>query len=109
VGDRLLWAFTTNHDVEFEITTLLHHPQNPTSTAQNGTTTNGTSPADSHQSTVVWPKITLTSLMKTPEYGRIQCRTAGTYCIAFRNASSHSWFSAKIHYHWELVKAGGVK
>jgi len=74
-GQQLLWHFTANGDVEFEIVYSV-----------DGGKTEET----------VWPRITLTSL-RAPEQGKILCKRAGQYHVRFTNSSS-GWLPLKLHY-----------
>jgi len=72
-GQKLIWYFTVNSDITFEIVYA--------------------GPNGEEQ---VWPKVTLTSL-KTPEIGHLICHRNGNYLLRFANVSS-SWLSSKLHY-----------
>ncbi|KAI1720789.1 CRAL/TRIO domain-containing protein [Ditylenchus destructor] len=78
-GQKLLWLFTVNSDITFEIVHFAEGKEN-----------------DANETTVVWPKITLTYL-KTPEHGFIECKNTGEYRVKFTNVS-FSWLSAKLQY-----------
>ncbi|VDL64388.1 unnamed protein product [Nippostrongylus brasiliensis] len=67
---RLIWNFTINGDVEFEIVRR-----------------------EAGKEFHVWPKITLTSL-KLPEYGSVVV-TPGEYVLRFRNPTT-TWFPVKV-------------
>ncbi|KAK6059311.1 Emp24/gp25L/p24 family protein [Cooperia oncophora] len=67
---RLIWNFTINGDVEFEIVRR-----------------------DAGKEVKIWPKITLTSL-KLPEYGNVTV-IPGAYVVRFKNPST-TWFTVKV-------------
>ncbi|KAI6190169.1 CRAL-TRIO domain-containing protein [Aphelenchoides bicaudatus] len=73
---KLVWQFTVNSDITFEIVW------------------SGTESQPDYQN--VWPKVTLTSL-KTPEIGSLICPKTGIYRLRFANVSS-SFFSSKLQY-----------
>ncbi|VDM26219.1 unnamed protein product [Toxocara canis] len=75
-GQSLVWHFTVNGDVEFEVVRL-----------------------DGNSETVMWPKITLTTL-KSPEQGAIVCKR-GDYRLRFVNPTN-TWIPLKVHYVIEL-------
>jgi hypothetical protein len=77
-GQILLWQFTVNCDVTFDIAQV--HKQEENDLPER----------------VVWPKITLTSL-KTPEHGFIKITETGTYRLRFLDVSS-SWLASKLNY-----------
>ncbi|TKR77616.1 hypothetical protein L596_018551 [Steinernema carpocapsae] len=74
-GQHLLWHFTINGDIDFEIVY----------SADGGKTEES-----------VWPRITLTSL-KAPEQGKIVCKRTGQYHARFTN-STGGWIPVKLHY-----------
>ncbi|KAI6185336.1 Cellular retinaldehyde-binding triple function domain containing protein [Aphelenchoides besseyi] len=76
-GQKLIWLFTVNADITFEIAF-----------------TSG------EEDELVWPRVILTSL-KTPEIGNINCEKEGTYRLRFANISS-SWLSTKLQYAVEV-------
>lgn len=63
-GDKLIWFFTVNSDITFEIV--------------------WSSTESSLDYKQVWPKVTLTSL-KTPEIGHLACEKSGVYRLRFAN------------------------
>jgi len=74
-GQHLLWHFTVNGDIDFEVVY----------SADGGKTEES-----------VWPRITLTSL-KAPEQGKVLCKRAGQYHVRFTN-STGGWIPIKLHY-----------
>uniref|UniRef100_A0A915C9N0 CRAL-TRIO domain-containing protein n=1 Tax=Parascaris univalens TaxID=6257 RepID=A0A915C9N0_PARUN len=77
-GQSLVWHFMVNGDIEFEVVRI-----------------------DGDSETVMWPKITLTTL-KSPEQGAIICK-CGEYRLRFINPSN-TWLPLKVHYIAELNK-----
>jgi len=75
-GQQLLWAFSVNADITFEIVHI---------------------GGENKKETTIWPKITLTSL-KTPEHDIVKCSRAGIYCLRFTNVSFSMWLATKLYY-----------
>jgi len=80
VGQKLLWQFTVNAEITFEIDRV--------------------DKEDPRQSQAVWPRIALTSL-KVPEHGFIEIAEPGTYQLRFADVSS-AWLSSKLQYTVQL-------
>lgn len=76
VGQKLLWQFTVNADITFEIDRVEKD--------------------DTDQKQPVWPRIALTSL-RVPEHGFVEIAEPGTYRVRFADVSS-AWLSSKLQY-----------
>lgn len=78
-GDRILWMFTTNGELQFEMVCR---------------------PRESNQEEPVWPRNSVCSL-SVPEHGNVECRRAGLYWARFTGSATAGWLisqAIKVNY-----------
>ena len=98
-GETLVWEFTTNADLTFDIVRVISKADSPESVKEN---------IDESKQSVdeetLWPKATLTSL-KVPEHGVITAKHAGEYRFRWETSGGGwSLISNKLHYIVEVAK-----